>query len=403
MHFDLFPSFAVSDVCECAGKFCEEMCRGREMLLSLWREINDIPISECPRNWSKAILFDLYYVSGMGHHLHQLLHGMTLSLMYRRPLVVMDYAWGYAGPDCKREPKITCFFRPLNPCKESDIDLRGLHLPPRRAVLSSSVPYSELRGRAGEKPLWVSSRASEHWVSDELRKVFSTFTWSPSRFVKKLLTQLLFHVSPEMEEFLKSRVFPHIKLVRPMVGVHIRRTDKLSREAKKYEVQEYFEHVDRFYAGMRNSTTPVPSRPTVFIATDDPSAVARARHDYGAKYSIVNLAKATEIANKRNGRLTAVVDEGTCWTIADILLLANSDFLVGTFSSQISRLAFELMAARVPHHSYEKQQNRKPDMARPSWKGARQLFQIPKDESKTAPVMAVSLDDYYYIGSMFGD
>jgi hypothetical protein len=80
-----------------------------------------------------------------------------------------------------------------------------------------------------------------------------------------------------------------------MVGVHIRRTDKLHSEASRHEVWEYFEHVDRYFEGKNLK------RPTVFIATDDPKAVKEAKESYGEKYRILNLANASKIANQRMG------------------------------------------------------------------------------------------------------
>lgn len=177
------------------------------------------------------------------------------------------------------------------------------------------------------------------------------------------------------------------------MGVHIRRTDKLHQEASKHEVWEYFEHVDRFFEGKKLE------RPQVFIATDDPSAVEEARKLYGEKYEILNIASASKVANKRMGKLQAVQDEGTILTISDILLLGNSDFFVGTFSSQISRMAFELMSSRLPFSTYQKQQ-KKPDRKRYFWTGREKMFQTPPSNFFNASVVAISLDDYYYHSAM---
>jgi hypothetical protein len=204
-------------------------------------------------------------------------------------------------------------------------------------------------------------------------------------------------MSEAVETFFKKRVYPLLKIRRPMVGIHIRRTDKVNSEASKHEVWEYFEHVERFF-----STRTMAHRPTVFIATDEPAVVVEARELYGHKYDIVNLSQGSKVANQRRGKAGAVQDEGTMWTLADILFLANSDFLIGTFSSQISRLAFEIMAARVPTAVYEKQQKRAPDLSRPLWIGREKPFQIPPKEYRNGTVMAVSLDDYHYYANMAG-
>jgi hypothetical protein len=52
-----------------------------------------------------------------------------------------------------------------------------------------------------------------------------------------------------------------------------------------------------------------------------------------------------EVAALASRGYSTVAKEGTKMTLGDICFLANADILVGTFSSQISRLAFELMSA----------------------------------------------------------
>jgi gamma-glutamylcysteine synthetase len=71
----------------------------------------------------------------------------------------------------------------------------------------------------------------------------------------------------------------------------------------------------------------------------------------------VRLANASELADEyHNVHDWSKMPASTRLTLMDIAFLANSDFLVGTFSSQISRLAFELMTSRhgLVGHVYRK-------------------------------------------------
>ncbi|CAN8022952.1 unnamed protein product [Ixodes persulcatus] len=62
--------------------------------------------------------------------------------------------------------------------------------------------------------------------------------------------------------------------VHPIVGVHIRRTDK-NGEAAYHSVEEYMTHVEEYYARLL-LTTPI-KRKRVFVATDERQVVAEIR------------------------------------------------------------------------------------------------------------------------------
>ena len=388
------------DACPCSGKACHEYCDVRREILDLFTKAQQV--ETCPESQYHAIIYDLHYVSGLGHHLHQLGHGMTYSMMYQRPLIIFDPNWGYAGPMCKKLPKFTCFFQPLGRCTYKSLEDKLLRKFPTPGSGGTRVMYNRFRSAKNDSsPMWISSELSERWVPHGLANRIRSFHNRPYIAVKSILIQHIFRVSEEVKTFLEMDVYPRIDLQRPMVGLHIRRTDKLHAEASLHHVWEYFEHVDRFFE--RNP--PKSGKPSVFIATDEPRAVKEAKSTWGSRYNIVNLDDASIVANSRHGILTKVQDRGTMLTIADILLLANCDFLVGTFSSQISRLAFELMIARAPYSTYEKQQKRKPDLSRPIWVNrVGTPFQVPQNElhRDNLPVIAVSLDDYHYYNHLGG-
>ncbi|KAM3178577.1 hypothetical protein ACTXT7_002280 [Hymenolepis weldensis] len=134
-------------------------------------------------------------------------------------------------------------------------------------------------------------------------------------------------------------------------------------EAEYHKFEEYMYYVDQYYNKLdtertiraqteawRGDDTFVPSKPykrRVFIATDDPNVFKEAVDQYGSKlgldgqplYEFIGDAHRAETASLStrytHGSLLAI--------IADVIALSHTDHLVCTFSSQIGRLAYELM------------------------------------------------------------
>ncbi|GAU93909.1 hypothetical protein RvY_05772 [Ramazzottius varieornatus] len=127
----------------------------------------------------------------------------------------------------------------------------------------------------------------------------------------------------------------------PIVGVHVRRTDKIGTEASKHEVEEYMRKVAEYFDQLDVKMNKTQVR-RVYLATDDPTVFREAREKF-PDYEVIGNFKSMESAglNKRYS------DESLRGIITDINFLSHSDHLVCTFSSQVCRLAYELMQARV--------------------------------------------------------
>lgn len=195
------------------------------------------------------------------------------------------------------------------------------------------------------------------------------------------------------------------------VGMHVRRTDKIKQtlnergewpaEAARHELDEYVEAAEMWHAEMsaaaaaikargdrltgktraRAATTTVTSRAragllasnlpsvspdehnqsqpplAVYLATDDASLASQAPLLYPHIRWVTNPAGATDAAmNRRNSfaSLLGVVD--------DLHFLSHADVVVGSFTSQVSRLAYELLQhehaaadASLHYHSVDSQ------------------------------------------------
>jgi glycoprotein 6-alpha-L-fucosyltransferase len=123
---------------------------------------------------------------------------------------------------------------------------------------------------------------------------------------------------------------------RPMVGIHIRRTDKVGTEAAFHPVEEYMKYVEEWFRHYE-LTHPLKTR-RVYVASDDPKVLGECRKKYPeiAFIGDQNVAKSAAVSSR-------YTDSSLRGVIQDIHMLSISDFLVCTFSSQVCRIAYELM------------------------------------------------------------
>ena len=59
-----------------------------------------------------------------------------------------------------------------------------------------------------------------------------------------------------------------------LCSVHVRRTDKIRREAKFHGIEEYMLHVQQYYEYLETRQT--VDRRRIYLATDDPSVLKQA-------------------------------------------------------------------------------------------------------------------------------
>ncbi|ROT63707.1 Alpha-(1,6)-fucosyltransferase [Penaeus vannamei] len=122
----------------------------------------------------------------------------------------------------------------------------------------------------------------------------------------------------------------------PIVGIQVRRTDKLRHDSRFIELEEYMEVVDDFFDDLEVRGTNVTTR-RIYLATDDPGVLQEAKKFPNYKF----VFNEDSVASASLGRRGSV--DNMKYLMADILFLSRSDFLVCGMSSNICRLAYELM------------------------------------------------------------
>lgn len=135
-----------------------------------------------------------------------------------------------------------------------------------------------------------------------------------------------------------------IDFQKPIVGVHIRRTDKVGTEAAFHHVDEYMEGVEEYYKQL--SLKEMVKEKRVYVATDDPQVLTEIQKNYPS-YRVLgdpSIALTASVGRRYS-------ESSLMGIITDIHFLSNCDFLVCTFSSQICRVAYEYMNSMYPDAS----------------------------------------------------
>ncbi|KAJ8687903.1 hypothetical protein QAD02_023698 [Eretmocerus hayati] len=120
----------------------------------------------------------------------------------------------------------------------------------------------------------------------------------------------------------------------PIVGVHVRRTDKIGTEAAFHDVNEYMSKVKEYFDNLEVE----PKLRRIYLASDDPKVISDAQKRY-PNYEIIADSDVAQSA-AMSKRYSNVSLRGI---LMDIHFLSQCDYLVCTFSSQVCRVAYELM------------------------------------------------------------
>lgn len=118
----------------------------------------------------------------------------------------------------------------------------------------------------------------------------------------------------------------------------------MGTEADFHSIDEYMTYVEDYYLTLEINGTTIPRR--IFLASDDAKVITEARQKY-PQYEVIGDAEVARLAAVS----TRYTDNALNGIILDIYLLAQSDYLVCTFSSQVCRVAYEIMQTFYPDAS----------------------------------------------------
>ncbi len=121
---------------------------------------------------------------------------------------------------------------------------------------------------------------------------------------------------------------------------------QVGTEAAFHGVEEYMKYVDEWYEELEVKEGKKVEKRRVFVASDDPQVLKECRKKFPSYVFLgdASVAKAAAVSTRYNANSLRGI-------ISDIHLLARTDFLVCTFSSQVCRIAYEIMQNYHPDAS----------------------------------------------------
>ncbi|KAK4887850.1 hypothetical protein RN001_004121, partial [Aquatica leii] len=258
---------------------------------------------------------------GFGCQMHHFIHGMIIAYGLERTLILESQNWHY------HEGGWNEVFMPLsNSCITTD-DVTTVDWP---GSPDSPVIRLPLVDRLSHRSQYLPLAVPEDLVN-RLKIIHGNpIVWWIGQILKyvwKLQPRTTRYINNQMERF---------GIEHPFVGVQIRRTDKVNKEAKFHSIEKYMDVVDEYYNSIELKTNITKRR--VYIATEDYSVISETKAKY-PQYEILYNQNIPKIP-----KLNPIhIFDNIFDLILDIHILRRSDLLVCTFSSNICRLLYTLM------------------------------------------------------------
>ncbi|PIC27546.1 hypothetical protein B9Z55_019765 [Caenorhabditis nigoni] len=263
---------------------------------------------------------------GFGCQLHHVTYCAITAFATKRMMILKrdGSSWKYSSRGW------TSVFEPISKCTFDEAvgnaELKPFADPSPARVVSLGIVDSLLT-----KPAFLPQAVPEQF----LETLHSLHSHPPAFFVGTFISYLMrfnSETKEKLEAALKAIPFDQ----GPVVGLQIRRTDKVGTEAAFHALKEYMEWTEIWFKVEEKRLGKALER-KVFIASDDPTVVPEAQKDYPAYkvYGSTEIAKTAQLNNR-------YTDASLMGVITDIYILSKVDYLVCTFSSQVCRMGYEL-------------------------------------------------------------
>ncbi|XP_025108910.1 alpha-(1,6)-fucosyltransferase-like [Pomacea canaliculata] len=259
-----------------------------------------------------------------------MLHEATMCLLTayatHRTLVLTANGWKFAPSTWDT------FMMPLSSTCTTN-DTRDMH-PKNQTASDRVVELKTLIGEWNHSPAKFRPLA----IPADLAKRLKAFHGDPPAWWVGQLVSFLLRPQPHLQQTIQTQG-EKMKFKRPIVGIQIRRTDKINNEAALHSLEEYMKHVEEYY-DLRQQHEDIKER-RVFVATDDPSVTT----EFPKKYPHYNISWVEGSANTASMK-SRFSKDGLSTVIVDLHFLSMCDFVVCTYSSNICRAVYELLQTR---------------------------------------------------------
>ncbi|XP_025108895.1 alpha-(1,6)-fucosyltransferase-like isoform X3 [Pomacea canaliculata] len=280
-----------------------------------------------PQNCSKAkiVVCNLGRPYGFGSMLHEATMCLLTAYATHRTLVLTTNGWRFTPSTWDT------FMMPLSTCTTNDTR----DMDPKNQTASARVV--QLKSLIGE---WNSSPAKfrPRAIPADLAKRLKAFHGDPPAWWVGQLVSFLLRPQPHLQQTIQTQGVK-MGFQRPIVGIQVRRTDKVNDEAVYHSLEEYMKHVEEYY-DLRQQHEDIKER-RLFVATDDPSVFPELQKKYPG-YNISGVEGSADSASVKS-RYTR---DGLSAVLVDLHFLSMCDFVVCTYTSNVCRAVYELMQTR---------------------------------------------------------
>uniref|UniRef100_A0A914WG70 GT23 domain-containing protein n=1 Tax=Plectus sambesii TaxID=2011161 RepID=A0A914WG70_9BILA len=281
----------------------------------------------------KKLICKLEKSCGFACQIHHVIYCLIVAYATNRTMLLDDKTWRYSDDGW------TSVFQPVSSCKISAHEARSAKRWTGKAdVTSASVIHIPIVDVLEQQMPYLPQSIPADLASDLISVHSYPPAWWIGQFAQYLMRpsdDLLLHLNAEEKRLVLANW-------RPLVGVHVRRTDKVPSEAAEHALSEYMTWVDHYFNVQRFNYPQLAYKP-VYLATDDGPVIEEAYDKYSTNGYVM-------MANEKiaaSARLDTRYNEKSLYgIITDIHILSKTNYLVCTFSSQVCRLAYELMQAR---------------------------------------------------------
>ncbi|XP_059046636.1 alpha-(1,6)-fucosyltransferase [Achroia grisella] len=270
---------------------------------------------------ARKLICNLNKGCGFGCQLHHIVYCLIFAYATERTLILNSKGWRYntKGWDY--------VFYPISDSCTSAYGDKVLQWPVTYDAKVVSLPFID---SISQKPKFLPLA-----IPKDLAHRIVRFNGDPASWWIGQMLKYVLKPRPAMQKSINETI-AKMNFKTPIVGVHIRRTDKVGTEAAFHHIHEYMAHVKDYYDQLELTRTVDVRR--VYLATDDPNVLEDARNKYPSYQFLGDESVAKTAATHR--RYTPVSLAGL---LLDLHMLAMCDYIVCTFSSQVGRVAYEMM------------------------------------------------------------
>ncbi|XP_023582066.1 alpha-(1,6)-fucosyltransferase isoform X3 [Trichechus manatus latirostris] len=215
---------------------------------------------------AKKLVCNINKGCGYGCQLHHVVYCFMIAYGTQRTLILESQNWRYATGGWET------VFRPVSEtCTDRSGISTGHWSGTTGEVKDKNVQVVELPivDSLHPRPPYLPLAIPEDLADRLIRVHGDPAVWWVSQFVKYLIRPQPW-LEKEIEEATKKLGFQH-----PVIGVHVRRTDKVGTEAAFHPIEEYMVHVEEHFQLLARRMQVDKKR--VYLATDDPSLLKEAK------------------------------------------------------------------------------------------------------------------------------